>query len=437
MKLLLADYWHASTMRLHNNLKLAEINHQTIVMQYDGRLPEKIYNPFTYYTGWHNKKGNGRYFNELELPPFYEVRHKNNVEATIYSGDFEAGRIIYFENSDRLVKQVDWLDRKGRKLMSDVYAIQGHKYGIFQYDTEGKIVKRLYLNKEGQEVIVWDIVTGLITLSLDGKREEFQGLVDFTLYFIQHVRKKRPIDALYINSLSFPLFVANRLESIPAVLFWQEKIGEALPGNMLTLLKEKKAVQKIVFESMSELKKVTSLYRDQTYVELLYLSPLETFKRSHSCSHKALMVTKSDEIHYVREIVTALPNLSLTIADPTEMSAKLQNLNDEFSNVSLVPAANKTRISELLLDHDIYLNIHEGQEVQDIIFRAYQQNYFLLGLSKLAKNERYEWLVKEEAEIIEILTSIMQDKQQEEAWLTRLHQKNGPSSTVVDYRNAL
>ncbi|EII4617430.1 hypothetical protein LHM76_002784 [Listeria monocytogenes] len=442
MKIVLADYWSDATIRLSESLQRSKIPYQSVVIHYEGRLPESAWSPFTYYTGWHNRKGPGLHFNDVKVPLFYEIRHFNAFSAHIYSGDFLAGIIHYFSGGERKVRQVDWLNQKGRKIVSDFYAIQGYRFAYQVYNIDEKPVRKWFINEYQEEIIDCDLENQQFLLKQQGKVRCFMNMTDFIIFFLGELLENKKafskVDALFINSLSFPLFVANTLQTIPTTLFFQETIQDnCIPRNMCFQLENQTVVQSIIFETMAELETVRLAYGDRTSVKLTYLAPLEQFERKPLYVNKVLILTTSDELYYIEEIMESLPGLSLTIAAPTEISSKLRNLRERYPSVTLHPQANKTDIEKLILSHDIYLDIHAGQEVENSIIRMYKKNYLIIGINKVAKNPRYELLTNDSLELITILKTSMENKKKEDTLRKLLHEKNGPRSTIREYKRYL
>ncbi|MBC1539415.1 hypothetical protein [Listeria seeligeri] len=442
MKIVLADYWNDATIRLITSLEQAKINHLLIVIQHAGNLPDSIWNPFTYYTGWHNKQGQGLHFNEVQVPPLHEIRHFDAFSAHIYSGDFLAGIIRYFSGGARKVRQVDWLNWKGQKVVSDFYSIQGYPFAYQVYDNAEKPIRKWFLNEGKEEVIDWDLEKKQLILKKSGAIYHFTNLTSFVHFFLKELMTEKKdfsnADALFINSLSFPLFVANELQTIPTTLFFQETMKEGnIPGNMRAQLENKRAMKQIVFETMEDFNIVQQLYKEETLVKLIYLAPLEKFERKPLNSNNVLILTRSDELHHIEEIMASIPTLPLTIAAPTEISPKLYYLQERYPSIALKPQTSYAEIENLLNEHAIYLDIHAGQEVNNVIFRAYEKNYLIVGLSKVAKNAKYEWLTDETSELIYILKSSIENRVQKDSFIKQLQEKNGPKSTVKEYRKYL
>ncbi|MCD2249347.1 hypothetical protein [Listeria monocytogenes] len=439
MNIFLADYYHESTKRLIQSLSLASINFKTVVIHYDGDLSTEFYSPFTYFTGWHSAIGSGLFFNEIKVSPLYEIRHQNSLGGNIFLGDFIVGKFHYFKNTQRIVKQVDWLDRKGLVVTSDCYSIQGFKYAIQLYSTDKKVSQKIFLNEQGDEVIHWNLEVGTVQLNNNHKIVEFANLTEFTSHFIrtlQHSGEIKKINQLFINSLSFPLFVANACP-YQTTLFWQEFIKNDIPQNMVHELVEKRALTKIMFESEEEYTKVSQLHSN-SHVQLNYLSPLEKFERVHRPSGKALILTKSDQLHHIEEILDSVPNLKLTIAAPTNMSQKLYDLQEKYPSISLLPSVSEKDIATLLEMHDIYLDINAGSEVDNCIYRAYCQKYLIIGFEEVAKNPRYALLnsSNEYLKLIELLQNGLNPKFAP-TLVNKLERKHGPKSTIKQYKKYL
>lgn len=439
MRLVIADYLSEKTMELSASLIKSNIQHQLLVLSDKGNITEGILNPYLYFTGIANYKGRALQFNEIKVPPLYEIRHYNATKAVIIGEGIQRGFIYYFEEGQRTVNRVDWLNLQGERVFSDVYAQNGLCFAKISYTSEGKEAQKTFYNQQGQVVIVRDMFTNTIELSLGNKKVFFENVTAFAMAYIEELQET--ISDLYINSLSYPLFIANRLQT-NTTLFWQEKIQSDIPGNMKIQLEEQQCVKRIVFESLTELEKVKQHYPNSK-TELCYLAPIfdtsidvENDKRNY---HKALIVTASDNIHLIHELLEMLPTLEITIAAKTDMSSKLTNLANKYNNVHLYPHITDVTLEELTLKHTLYFDFNEGYEVDSIILNLFKKNYLIFAIDKVAKKQQFEMLfaIDNKTELLQTIKRVLIDQEYRERLLKKQQEKDGPRSQLIDYQKIL
>lgn len=391
MRLNLFDYPSQGTKRLLTSLKNAAIHDPAIIIHPNGAIDKSIYNPFLFFLSLKNE-GNGLYFNQLPVPFLYEIRHKTYSTAEVLDGVRLAAKIHYYENTMRLIEKVEWFDMQGTTTYIDYYTIYGEFFARGLFDANKKENRVQYFDTDGNLKIVWHKAQGHITLYEGDTALYFENLTQFTLFFIkqlQHDNIFGPIEHVLINNLSFPLFVVRNLK-VKTTLFWQEHIKQEVPKNFEYQLLNRDVFDKVLFENKAQRELIAKAYPN-THVDLNYLPPLFIFKREHHYGTGALIVTKSDQLYHIEELLVAVPNYPITIAAPTMMSQKLLDLGMKYPQITLVPAASKARIDQLLTTHDVYLNINAGSQVDTVIEDAYLNNMIILSLDKVSKNRFFEW----------------------------------------------
>ncbi len=146
---------------------------------------------------------------------------------------------------------------------------------------------------------------------------------------------------LLINSLSTPFFVSCGLtgQAGQDLLFWQEPVGDEIPGNMQIILKRQAGRTGTVYvQKKQAYDKLLALGADPQIVqEKGFVYP---FQRKNLHRPEALICTNSDQIEHCGELVSALPQMQFHIAALTEMSSKLLSLGS-CPNVHLYPAPNR------------------------------------------------------------------------------------------------
>lgn len=434
MSVALFDVYNENTKELLQSLKTASIPTTNLFVRYFGELPEDAICPFTYFGTEDEVQGKGLFFNQVEVPEFYEIRDVGGQTAHILNGDRVAGKILYRKGIFRKVERVQWFSQYMRVLKEDLYNTAGKHYAS-NYFLQGKVYQTAYL-KNKKEVIWENYANGVLTLHDGGKVYQFNNLTSFFLYFIERVGLSENEDFI-INSLSYPLFILRNFLTEPkATLFWQEEMTSGIPGNLDGELKEPVAIKQVIFKNEAQLKRVMTAYPN-SLTKLAYLSPIGEFTRKNNMRMTVFNLTASDEFVGLEELLREFPKIDFCVAAKTSMSDKLLNLGSFYDNLTLLPTINDQEIKAELEKADIYLDINQGMEVEEIIKKAYKDSLLVLAEKSVAKNRGKSLVLNNFSELKNILTQLSTSKKAWKEILASYHEKNGKPSTVEDYRHIL
>ncbi len=75
--ILLFDYFNTASQDLHYSLKVAGLQGPTVVINDDGFLPEGVTSAYSYYCQMETGQGKPLYFNQIKVPPFWEITGTN------------------------------------------------------------------------------------------------------------------------------------------------------------------------------------------------------------------------------------------------------------------------------------------------------------------------------------------------------------------------
>ncbi|KXT72528.1 GftB: Glycosyl transferase, family 8 [Streptococcus gordonii] len=233
----LFDYYNQETQDLHDSLLAAGYDCPTIVIEANGFLPDDMISPYTYFLGDEEGADHPLFFNQVPVPPFWEITGDHQSARVSDMGE-ERARIHYASQAKgRLVKQVDWLDKKGQLRLSERYNKQGRCFAKTAYKSAQEAFNTTYYSTDGQERIVENHATGDIILTLDQEPLRiFKSRVDFIRFFLE--RLDFDLDYILFNSLAFSFLVSHSLTGRAGkdILFWQEPLYDELPGNMQLIL---------------------------------------------------------------------------------------------------------------------------------------------------------------------------------------------------------
>lgn len=384
----LFDTYDQYAWDLHYSLICSGYDHPTIVIQDDGFLPEDVTSPYLFFTGFSEEKtGRPRYFNELRVPDFWEIR-ANNTEGECFDLHRKRAHIRFARPThQRFIQSVDWYDDLGRVRIRDRYNKFGYRFAQTVLNRDGQEVLTSYFTKEGQDVLVENHVTGDLTLNDQGQVYLFKNKVDFITFYLH--RAGFSLDRIFYNSLSTPFLVAYYLGAKGQdVLFWQEDIGTALPGNMTLALKQTLRPTQVMVQLPGVFEKMQPLLSPEEASAVHKLGFLYPFTASEHCSNEALILTNSDQIEGLDTLVQTCPTLHFHIGAITEMSSRLLAFG-AYPNVTLYPNISMPRVKSLFSQCGLYLDINHGNEILSSLRTAFEHRQLILALAATVHQSNY------------------------------------------------
>lgn len=402
--ILFFDRYSAKSRKLHESFKIAGYDYPVVIVEDDGFLPDGVksiyelfFEDFKMVSG---SKAGPRHYNDISLE---KEADKSHMTGRIITLDKEREELLYgWPVWPRIVRAVDWLDDKGTVRMTEHYNRYGIKYARTLYDKNGQKISKSYYSAEGQEMILEDCAAGSILVQKNGEKMFFHTKTDFiTFYFQQkdpeHIR-------LFYNTLAIPFHVSLRLGK-PAnkdILFWDEPLGEGIPGNMQLILKGQAGrTAHVVVQDRQVYDRLVELGADSGGVHQLgFLYPfvkkhsgeMEMFVRTLKAEYvhrpEALICTNSEQIEYCREIVEGLPQIKFHIAARTIMSSKLMEMG-RYENVRLWPNIQRKDLEELLENCDYFLDINRGTEIISAVRRAFLHDLLIFAFRETVHNKEY------------------------------------------------
>lgn len=363
---------------------LSNIKIPTVVINDDGFLPQEVESPIQFYCNFSNEI-NPLYFDMIKLPRFYRIVANAN-KGEIYDLDKKRGEIVFLSNDNsRLVKEIRWLDDKGQVSWSDHYNQQG-KLFCKSFYSAGKESIRKYFD-EFREVITWYLQSGDIFLNYNNETLHFGNIAEFINHYL-HI-KNYDLHHIFYNSLNQALLTTLDISTKGSdTLFWQEKLGGSLPGNMEYLIKNTTRTKHIVFQNYIDWKNWKDKLPQSENVNYDFLGVIYPHPRGNKLRPEALILTNSDQIENLQKIVTSMPNVNFHIAAITEMSDKLLSL-EKYNNVYLYPNALREKLLSLYKICDVYLDINHGSEVLDAVRAAFEQNMLIVGFDNTLHNANF------------------------------------------------
>lgn len=373
------------TILLYRSFENSSINNINIVLEDDGFLPFNIFSPYRYFTKEKKERFKPLYFNEVPVPEYWEIKGDNKSAKIMDKGKIR-GKIIYKKNigQSRIVDKVEWLSEDGQLKYVDFYNQQGFRFAQLLYDEfKMKILKR-YFDKENNVVIVENFVTKDIILNYNDKNLFFNNKKEFYSYYLSQLEV--PKNHILINSLSYPFLTTYSFkeEVVNYKIVWQENIKDSIPDNMKVALKHIKNIE-ILVPNQEEYHKIVSVVENNDKEKITKSGYVYNFKKDNHFKKNIFILTNSDDIPFLSEIVDHNPEFNFKVAALTEMSSKLMGL-DTKKNIKLYPKISNSAVSDLLKESDIYLDINKGNEVLNIIERAFSYQLLIFAFKETAHN---------------------------------------------------
>lgn len=409
---LLFDRYSTESQNLHKSFKLANRPHRAVVIEDDGFLDDSVISVFTSFIVGINE-GKPRYFNQIVVPKYWEISG-TNTNGKVHNLNHERARIFYAEPTfKRLVKAVDWLDDKGVVRVSDHYNKHGHLYAKTIFNGKGQKVTKSYFDGLGKEIIVRNFVTGDIILNDGPAIRIFKNLQKFVEFFFE---KNGMIESrIFYNTLSTSFFVSHHLPGAHTedMLFWNEPINNEVPGNMKLILDGNSArTRKIMVQRRDAYEKLIKLGVEASKIE--QLGYCYEYAKENAYGKEALICTNSDNIAHCVKLVEALPEIHFHIAAITEMSSKLMSMGS-YNNVTLYPNVKMSKVKELFMQCDYYLDINHGNEILSAVWKAFLHNHVIFAFNETVHNRMYIakehiYSINEVDKLISNLKELMGDK---------------------------
>lgn len=386
--ILLFDRYDSGSKDLHHSFRAIHCHFPALVIEDNGFLPDGVQSIYGSYLGDYRNScaglGRPRYFNEVEIPDYWEIS-ATNLMGQVCDLNHERARIFFSSPThNRHVQTVEWLDEAGTVRYADHYNKYGAIFARTTMQSNGQRMMKSYFSADGREMIVENYLTGDVILNDGDEVRIFPNKTQFVCHFLSSYGYDRA--RLFFNSLSTPFFVSCQLPAAERkdVLFWQENIQDAIPGNMKMILDgSAQRVEKIYVQKQRAYDKLMALGADPNLVQRKGF--LYSFRRENLCRPSALICTNSDQIEQCEALVSTLPQVEFHIAALTEMSSKLMNMG-RYANVHLYPAIKKSRVGELFAASDIYLDINHGGEILNGVRRAFINNLVIYSFANTLHN---------------------------------------------------
>ena len=305
----------------------------------------------------------------IQVPKFWEIR-MDYYQGLMLDKDVQRGVIHYFDAGLCMTKMVEWWDTTGKVVKKDYYHESGWRYKQALYNDNEQVISIHYFSPENQLLMVEDVDKQIYTV-FDKDRTYFYNEKQLWITCVEKLRKNQ--EPLVVGDVK----IAEYLQEEPIIACYTDKTP--LEQNDIQLWLS--LVDKLYIYHYSVYHTIPRLEN------IHHLSPLYRL-RSNVSKHHALIVTHTQEVERIEELVDALPMLEFHIAAVTAMGGRLLDLEVK-ENVRLYPGISQQQFKALLDTCTIYLDINHFIEILDSVDEALESGLLLFAFQETCHRESY------------------------------------------------
>ena len=357
------------------------------------------------------------HFSMLSMPPFWQV-----VPSYADMGEIQyQGRVrgqVFFKKpfEKHCVDSVAWLDR-GIIRRRDYYNRYGNiSYSIY-FNEKGLPVTKSYYDSNMVEMISYDYDTDSFTTFENGRvKGTYEKKEDFLVRLLMELLADdeqvivAPLE-LYQWLVSFEILRTDNcllvLDSKEDVLAWNECIANRVENKTDPVQR----IPKCLVMNNADTNGLPAEYKEKCQL-VNYYAGLACNRKKKS----ALILTMSDQIPSLEDLIREFPDISFHVAANTAVSDKLAALSN-YQNAFIYPQIAENELERLLSQCALYLDINNGYEIFDAIATASIMSLVICGYETTLHNRAYvldECVFRDEAEMKVFLQSIFAGNQLQE-----------------------
>ena len=315
------------------------------------------------------------YYAFIDIPQYWSVR-ADGLNGAIYDNKTKKAN-IYFKNpiEKRMVSRVEWIDRNNTVYRIDYYNKYGYKY-CSENVSGGNVTVREFYDRNGDIKLIEQ--TGsktYTTLDTGISPRSYRGFADYLEAYLKS-------NEIYDENI---WLISNEILNKFAGDYGSFKISY-LPQSKLNSDLTKTTQTNTVFRILCSEEQQINWYKDNSdcKCDRLYLY----FENNESKFGKkeAFIITETDQLEYIEQLINDFPEITFHIAASTIMSDKLTKL-DTNNNVELYPCITEQKRKELFERCDIYLDINHYRELYNAVNEALINNMLILAFDNTAHSK--------------------------------------------------
>lgn len=333
----------------------------------------------------------------VEVPEFWRIRMAYD-QGTIMDYETKRGVIHYFEPGSCMTKMVEWWDTTGKVFRKDYYHRNGWRYKQELFDEAEQVISIHYFSPKNQLLMVEDVEKRSYTVFNEDRTYLYN---EKQLWAICVEKLKQENERIVVGDVKLAEFLQPK--SIIACYTDKMPLEEKAIQQWLALVDELYIYHYSVYHKIPRQENIH-------HISPLYKVCSDVFK------HRALIVTHTQDVEKIEELVDALPALEFHIAAITQMGVRLMNLEVK-ENVRLYPGILQHEFEALLDICSIYLDINHSIEILDSVDEALDSGLLLFAFQETCHREAYihpEHLygTEEVQGLIEKLTRVMNSQEE-------------------------
>ena len=315
------------------------------------------------------------YYVFIDIPQYWSVR-ADELNGAIYDNKTKKAN-IYFKNpkEKRMVSRVDWIDRNNTVYRIDYYNKYGYKY-CSENVKGGNVISREFYDRNGDiKVIEQTVSKTYTTLGTANSPRSYRGFAD---YLEAYLKSNEIYDEnIWLTSDEILNKFAGDYGNFKISYLPQNRLNSDLTETNQT----NKAFRILCIEEqqVNWYKENSDCKCDRLY---LYLENNE----SKFGKKEAFIITETDQLEYIEQLINDFPEIIFHIAASTIMSDKLTRL-DINNNVELYPCITEQKRKELFERCDVYLDINHYRELYNAVNQALINNMLILAFDNTAHSK--------------------------------------------------
>lgn len=315
------------------------------------------------------------YYAFIDIPQYWSVR-ADGVNGAIYDNKTKKAN-IYFKNpiEKRMVTRVEWIDRNNTVYRIDYYNKYGYKY-CSENVRGGNVTGREFYDRNGDiKVIEQTGSKTYTTLDTGISPRSYRGFADYLEAYLKS-------NEIYDENI---WLISNEILNKFARDYGSFKISY-LPQSKLNSDLTKTTQTNTAFRILCSEEQQVNWYKDNSDCKCDRLYSYFENNESKFGKREAFIITETDQIEYIEQLINDFPEITFHIAASTIMSDKLIKL-DTNNNVELYPCITEPKRKELFERCDIYLDINHYRELYNAVNQAMINNMLILAFDNTAHSK--------------------------------------------------
>lgn len=354
------------------------------------------------------------------VPKYWEICMEEDC-ATIWDKDIQRGQIFYRCKELYTVDRVEWWDNQGKVISCDYYLENGWRYKQEIMDESEKSISVHYYDAQNTLLMIKNVERGLYTLFKDEithiytEDELWQACLEF--FDLEN-------EVLVVGDLEIADYLDR--QKVSAVYSSKEPIQIQEIEEYLSRVDRLYVYHYSVFESLAPNDKIH------------HISPLYPSKMNVN-HHRALIMTHTQEIEKIEEVIEKLPMVEFHIAALTNMGPRLLDL-ERCENVYLHPGISQAEYESLLNQCSLYLDINHSIEILNAVEESLEKGLLLFAFNETQHRRGFicpEHLASSQAaaDLIDVIKKVVVSEEMYHLALQK-QWKWIQSSTKEDYNRA-